>query len=88
MADPRGLSPSSIDASQLERIARIARSLPGRLVSVKQRVPWRRPSGTKVPPGQMGASSSGPAAAPPPRLRIDGVDATEIVARYEHVALA
>jgi hypothetical protein len=86
MAESHGESLSSIDATQLERIARIARSLPGRVVSVKHRaVRQRRPT--------MGDSSaeagvSAGQAAPAPLLRIDGVAATEIVARYEHAGLA
>lgn len=87
MAEPRGLSPSSIDASQLERIARIARSLPGRLVSVKQRAVRRRPPGAAVRSAARGPAG-GPQAGQPPLLRIDGVAATEILARYEHAGLA
>ncbi len=84
MAEFRGVSPSPIDADQLERIARIARGLPGRLVSVKQRVARGRAPVASEP----SRSSRGPQAVLLPLLRIDGVAATEILARYDHAGLA
>jgi hypothetical protein len=83
MAKLPRISPSSIDAEQLERIARIARGLPGRLVSVKQQVPRRR-----LLTEDAGRSAGEGRAALPPMLRIDGVAANEILARYEHAGLA
>ncbi len=83
MAELPGISPSPIDAAQLERIARIARGLPGRLVSVKQQEARRRlTTGDPVP------SAGERRTALPPLLRIDGVAATDILARYDQAGLA
>jgi len=86
MARIRGVSHLSIDADQLERMARIARSLPGRLVSVRQRGGGRHTPRS----GHQSQASLVPGASPavpPPLLRIDGVAAAEILARYEHAGL-
>jgi hypothetical protein len=60
-----GSSNKAIDSDMLERMARVARGLPGHLVSL--------------------AGAAGSSDEEQPELRVDGVEAAEILDRYQRL---